>query len=225
MRYQNVGVGITAIRPQGQSPVEARLMLGYQWRNEKTKQVNPQSLHLVNHKLSISNPLGAMAKVRLRYEVQKSNIGLVVGASVNYFALDNSGLDSTQQKTNVGWQVYLEGRKYLENNKGQFLYAKVGKGQSAMYDFTMNHHGYYPYNLVRGGFGIVQHISPRLFYECNLGAKYCFGSSEFNREYHDVSQIIGVMSVIDLNIHFGFYLNDRLVRLKHVGEDYFQGNK
>jgi hypothetical protein len=210
-----------SIIPQGMSLVEGRFLLGYQFKYEKTKQLTHEQLqNRANHKVSLSNPLSAMAKVRMRYEIQRHNTGLLVAGSVNYFAIDNSGLDSTQHKTKVGWQVYLEGRQYLDERRSSFIYGKLGKGQSTMYDYSMNHHGYYTYSLVGGGYGRCIKMSPRFFFEFNVGAKYCFGNNEFTRDYRESASLVGAMSIIDLNMHLGLYLSQINTS---VEEDYHSG--
>lgn len=207
--YQAGKVSYDTIRPQGQNPVEARLMFGYQWRNTTTKEKKINS-HPLNHKVSISNPLGAMAKVRMRYEIQGRKNGLLVAGSVNYFAIDNSLIDSTQQKTKAGWQIYAEGRRYIEPEKGVFLYGKAGKGQSAMYEYNLNYHGYYNYQFFGGGLGVSQNISRRFFYEINLGAKYVYGENDFKANYQSsASNLVGMMSKFDINAHIGVYINER----------------
>lgn len=224
--YQLGKVTHDTIIPQGMHPVEARLMIGYQWKNTTTKKVSENKLRFTNHKISISNPLGAMAKVRLRYELHKYDKSLLLAGSVNYFALSSSGLDSTQHKTNVGWQVYLEGRKYRENNNKSFLYAKAGLGRSTLYDFAMNYNGYYSYNLLGAGFGYTERISPRFFYEYNFGAKWCYGDPTFNANYRtSASEILGVMSVVDANVHIGMYINSRLYDPTLSEEDYIPVNR
>ena len=219
--YQAGKVSYDTIRPNGQNPIEARLMFGYQWRNTKTK-TKSANAPVLNHKISISNPLGAMAKVRLRYEIMGVKKGLLVAGSVNYFAIDNSLIDSTQQKTKAGWQVYAEGRRYIEPNKGLFLYGKVGKGQSAMYEYNLNYHGYYNYQFFGGGFGVSQNISRRIFYEINLGVKYVYGDNDFKANYQSsASNLIGVMSNFDVNAHIGIYINERKLNTS-VEEDEYQ---
>jgi hypothetical protein len=218
--YQLGKVSYDTIRPQGQNPVEARLMFGYQWRNSSTKEKKVNS-HPLNHKVSISNPVGAVAKVRLRYEIQGVKKGLLIGGSINYFAIDNSLIDSTQQKTKAGWQLYAEGRRYIKPNKGLFLYGKVGKGQSAIYEYTMNYHGYFNYQFFGGGIGVSQNISKRFFYEINLGAKYCYGDNDFQVNYgNSASNLFGVMSTIDMNAHIGMYLNERTLNNTNEEDEY-----
>ena len=218
--YQAGKVSYDTIRPQGQNPVEARLMFGYQWRNTTTKEKKVNS-HPLNHKVSISNPLGAMAKVRMRYEIKGEKNGLLIAGSVNYFAIDNSLIDSTQQKTKAGWQIYAEGRRYIEPNKGVFFYGKLGKGQSAMYEYNLNYHGYYTYQFFGGGLGVSQNISRRFFYEINVGAKYVYGDNDFKANYQSsASNLIGVMSNFDINAHIGVYINERKIYTSNDDDEY-----
>lgn len=157
------------------------------------------STPIVHGKISLSNPIALVHKVRIKLEYRENQGGLVIGGSVNYFSPNE----------NFGYQAFIEGRYYFKNTlKTPFAYGKFGYGNSTIMDFGLNTSGPYDYAFAGAGIGFSGNLGKRFFHEFNIGAKYCMGTNDFNQMYtNSFFYLIGAGTMIDCNYHIGLYLN------------------